>query len=456
MCICVCREEVSDSMEYSELPLKLQTCFGVAQMLLTTGTVWMLIRACSLRLHRSTLTITSFFLIAQLLLLQGIGDVYYISGKEREGTLLARAVGNRSAVVICMFLAVLGFCGMVLWIVLYRESREIITVKSIKESIDLLPDGVCFSTHRGMPVLMNREMEKLCADFTGKGLVDTENFWENLKNGRVRENIKVISSKDMLTFQNQDGQVWDFRKSLLSYDSTKIWEITAINVTPQYLLHRELIDRNERLNKVNVRLHNFSQEVERVTREREILSAKVKLHDEIGRSLLILRSYLTQPPEERDRGRLLFLWRYITATMREGKIMQEREDSLQLLKNEAGDFQVDILLEGHLPAEPDVRKILFSAVRECAGNTAKHADGDRLFISITEKQEITEVFIMNNGNPPEGSVRESGGLKNLRILVEKAKGSMEIKSIPSFALRLTFPRQKSRIGQIGNGGGMEL
>lgn len=166
-------------MEYSEFPLKLQTCFGVVQMLLTTGTVWMFIRACSLRLQRSTRVVTSFFLIAQLLLLQGIGDVYYISGKEREGTLLARAVGDSSAVLIGILLVVMGLCGMFLWIVLYRESREIITVRSIKESIDLLPDGVCFSTHRGMPVLMNREMEKLCADFTGQGLMDTENFWES-------------------------------------------------------------------------------------------------------------------------------------------------------------------------------------------------------------------------------------------------------------------------------------
>ncbi|MEE0398218.1 MAG: hypothetical protein UDQ92_08700, partial [Lachnospiraceae bacterium] len=128
-------------------------------------------------------------------------------------------------------------------------------------------------------------------------------------------------------------------------------------------------------------------------------------------------------------------------SMQEGTILKEREDSLLLLKKEAADFNVDIFLEGLLPANPSVRNVIFAAVRECAGNTAKHARGDRLFITIHDTEENTEVFITNNGNAPGGSIHETGGLKNLRKMVEERGGSMQIKSNPVFVLHLCFPER---------------
>ena len=330
-----------------------------------------------------------------------------------------------------------------------------ITTRSIKESIDLLPDGVCFSTDRGMPILMNSRMRQLCTEFTGEGLMDTEKFWRDLRNGNVRNGIRPLKQREA-AFIDTNGQVWDFRRSRLSYGGEKVTEISAVNITTQYHLHKELVARYERLNDVNSRLHHFSEEVEKVTREKEILAAKIKLHDEIGRSLLILRSYLTETPEKsiqtetpeksaqtekRDRSRLLPLWQYIVTSMQEGTILREREDSLLLLKKEAADFNVDIFLEGLLPANPSVRNVIFAAVRECAGNTAKHARGDRLFITIHDTVENTEVFITNNGNAPGGSIHETGGLKNLRKMVEERGGSMQIKSSPVFVLHLCFPER---------------
>lgn len=346
----------------------------------------------------------------------------------KKGTLLARVAGHGPAGLVLSVLAVSVLTGIFQWSFLYKKSRDVITTRSIKESIDLLPDGVCFSTDRGMPILMNSRMRQLCTEFTGEGLMDTEKFWRDLRNGNVRKGIRPLKQREA-AFIDTNGQVWDFRRSRLSYGGEKVTEISAVNITTQYHLHKELVERYERLNDVNSRLHHFSEEVEKVTREKEILAAKIKLHDEIGRSLLILRSYLTETPEKsiqtetpeksaqtekRDRSRLLPLWQYIVTSMQEGTILKEREDSLLLLKKEAADFNVDIFLEGLLPANPSVRNVIFAAVRECAGNTAKHARGDRLFITIHDTEENTEVFITNNGNAPGGSIHETGGLKNLR------------------------------------------
>ena len=430
---------------------KIQTFAGIVQMLLVTASAWMFVRACSLRLSKKILAFTFLFLSVQILFLQAVSDVTVVMTTEKKGTLLARVAGHGPAGLVLSVLAVSVLTGIFQWLFLYKKSRDMITTRSIKESIDLLPDGVCFSTDRGMPILMNSRMRQLCTEFTGEGLMDTEKFWRDLRDGNVRKGIRPLKQREA-AFIDTNGQVWDFRRSRLSYGGEKVTEISAVNITTQYHLHKELVARYERLNDVNSRLHHFSEEVEKVTREKEILAAKIKLHDEIGRSLLILRSYLTETPEKsaqtetpgkctqtekRDRSRLLPLWQYIVTSMQEGTILKEREDSLLLLKKEAADFNVDIFLEGLLPANPSVRNVIFAAVRECAGNTAKHARGDRLFITIHD----TEVFITNNGNAPGGSIHETGGLKNLRKMVEERGGSMQIKSSPVFVLHLCFPER---------------
>lgn len=442
-------------MEYGMLSGKIQTFAGIVQMLLVTASAWMFVRACSLRLSKKILAFTFLFLSVQILFLQAVSDVTVVMTTEKKGTLLARVAGHGPAGLVLSVLAVSVLTGIFQWLFLYKKSRDMITTRSIKESIDLLPDGVCFSTDRGMPILMNSRMRQLCTEFTGEGLMDTEKFWRDLRNGNVRKGIRPLKQREA-AFIDTNGQVWDFRRSRLSYGGEKVTEISAVNITTQYHLHKELVARYERLNDVNSRLHHFSEEVEKVTREKEILAAKIKLHDEIGRSLLILRSYLTETPEKstqtetpeksaqtekRDRSRLLPLWQYIVTSMQEGTILKEREDSLLLLKKEAADFNVDIFLEGLLPANPSVRNVIFAAVRECAGNTAKHARGDRLFITIHDTEENTEVFITNNGNAPGGSIHETGGLKNLRKMVEERGGSMQIKSSPVFVLHLCFPER---------------
>lgn len=451
-------------MEYGMLSGKIQTFAGIVQMLLVTASAWMFVRACSLRLSKKILAFTFLFLSVQILFLQAVSDVTVVMTTGKKGTLLARVAGHGPAGLVLSVLAVSVLTGIFQWLFLYKKSRDMITTRSIKESIDLLPDGVCFSTDRGMPILMNSRMRQLCTEFTGEGLMDTEKFWRDLRNGNVRKGIRPLKQREA-AFIDTNGQVWDFRRSRLSYGGEKVTEISAVNITTQYHLHKELVARYERLNDVNSRLHHFSEEVEKVTREKEILAAKIKLHDEIGRSLLILRSYLTETPEKsaqtetpeksaqtetpgkstqtekRDRSRLLPLWQYIVTSMQEGTILKEREDSLLLLKKEAADFNVDIFLEGLLPANPSVRNVIFAAVRECAGNTAKHARGDRLFITIHDTEENTEVFITNNGNAPGGSIHETGGLKNLRKMVEERGGSMQIKSSPVFVLHLCFPER---------------
>jgi len=434
-------------MEYRMMPLGGQALCGIIEMLLATAAVWMFIRSRSLRLQKKYRMVTLCFMLFQLFLLQGTSAVRYAVGRQKEGTRLARLFGHLPVWTVSAAIMFSGLCSICLFLLLKRKEEEMITFRSIKESIDFLPDGICFGTKKGMPVLLNQQMSRLCGELTGEGLMDTEKFFKKLKDRKEKKEIRNMQTKDVLALETADKRIWDFRRRTLLLGKEEITEFTAVDVTTQYLLHQEQKERNERLNRVNERLRQFSEEVEKVTREREILAAKVKIHDEVGRSLLVLRSYLAEPCEERKRSSMLAFWQYIITVMRDGKREQEKEETLQQLQKETEALHVELVTEGLLPQRPEICRVIFCAVRECAGNTAKHAGGDRLYLTVREENgtgedgkegKKTVVLIRNNGNPPKGKIRETGGLKNLRRMVEKVQGYMETATVPEFVLRLEF------------------
>ena len=60
---------------------------------------------------------------------------------------------------------------------------------------------------------------------------------------------------------------------------------------------------------------------------------------------------------------------------------------------------------------------------------------------IKTEGDIITARITNDGRQPEREVKEAGGLKNTRRIVEAAGGSMTIESTPRFALNINLPDQ---------------
>ena len=116
--------------------------------------------------------------------------------------------------------------------------------------------------------------------------------------------------------RTKDGKIWDFRRKALKIHKSVVYELVACDVTEQYSLRKELEKRNRSLVKINGRLRLFGQEVDQSVREQEILTAKIRLHDGVGRSLLAFRSYLAQPKEQRNRDGLLRMWYYTITALR--------------------------------------------------------------------------------------------------------------------------------------------
>ena len=102
----------------------------------------------------------------------------------------------------------------------------------------------------------------------------------------------------------------------------------------------------------------------------------------------------------------------------------------------AGSIGVRVEWKGAPPEGGKQRTLLAAAIRECAANAVKHAEGDALRVEIRENGEGISVTITNNGKPPKAPVTESGGLLSLRRTVEAAGGEMTVQSLPAFSLTI--------------------
>lgn len=448
---------------YINLAEYCHTFFAISAIVLILGAAYIIAAAATMRLSRGYVTCSVVLAAAVFIILQSMADVSLCANEADPRFSLPAVILKDVPWIIVALVMVVIFAAEVLCLVeVDRAGRDKLSPGSVKESLDALPDGVCFFSEDGRILLSNRRMQHISSDITGIGILNGEKLWRCIEEKSVKMDVS-----DGLVIFTSDSKVWNVRRSEIEAEGNRINEIVALDVTEQYELRRELEERNERLNSVNERLRIFSRDMSRLTAEKELLDAKIKVHDDLGRSLLAFRAYLTAEPSKRDRSKLLPLWRYVISVMKKETAPSEEWDAIE---KTAESLHIQIEINGDLPAGPAglpvsgaARSAIMAAIRECLTNTARHAGGDRLFVLIkcgveqgadhastsgnpsasgtapcADAPHGIRVEITNNGRMPLTPVQEAGGLSNLRHMVERAGGNMTIESSPQFLLRLEF------------------
>ena len=426
---------------YINLAEYCHTFFAISAIVLILGAAYIIAAAVTMRLSRGYVTCSVVLAAAVFIILQSMADVSLCANEADPRFSLPAVILKDVPWIIVALVMVVIFAAEVLCLVaVNRAGRDKLSPGSVKESLDALPDGVCFFSEDGRILLSNRRMQHISSDITGIGILNGEKLWRCIEEKSVKTDVS-----DGLVILTSDSKVWNVRRSEIEAEGNRINEIVALDVTEQYELRRELEERNERLNSVNERLRIFSRDMSRLTAEKELLDAKIKVHDDLGRSLLAFRAYLTAEPSKRDRSKLLPLWRYVISVMKKETAPSEEWDAIE---KTAESLHIQIEINGDLPAgladlpvSGEVRSAIMAAIRECLTNTARHARGDRLFVLIkcgADAPHGIRIEITNNGRAPLVPIQEAGGLSNLRHMVERAGGIMTIESSPQFLLRLDF------------------
>lgn len=426
---------------FGELPEEGQIFFGMLIIMLTVFAIWSLMEMAGKKRKWYRTTLSVILVVISVILLQGLADIIRSEEASLAATVLAEIVGRIPAISGVLILLVLGTAEYVTW---KHEKRipKSITSQSVKETMDARTDGICYASGDGQPILVNRQMNQICGKLFQTEILNLNHFWKALHQVKTSEMMEVVRTEPTLILHFSDTEVWDFRKKEVVMNGNIYQEVIAYDVSEEYQLNQELKFRNIRLNQVNERLMKFNEEVEEVTRQKEMLDAKMKVHDDLGRALIALRVYLAEPKNQKNREELLAMWNYIVTSMEYEAGEKESGQTFEELKKMAHSMGVEIILDGEMPESEKEQQILYMLLREGLNNMLKHAGGHRLYLEIREQKESLRIRLTNDGKVPEHKIVEKGGLKNLRSMVELAGGTFYVESFPAFAIYVNLMREK--------------
>ena len=337
-------------------------------------------------------------------------------------------------VVTAAFLLLASVCLCLALVIKKRLSS--LTAMSVKDAISVLPAGLCFYDETGRLLLTNGKIGDECREITGMPLSDGAAFWSAMCEGKVADGIVCSREGDSVLVEKKDGRACCYKRINHILDGKTVYELSGSDISREFALKKKVEEQNEELRKMNVRLRKYGETVTEVTKERETLAARVKVHDGMGSLILKTKRAILQ--EECDKDALIREWNGVVSLV---SSPETEEDRAEEIKKTAESVGVKILYTGVRPPKGSVaEKILANAVFECITNTARHADGDELYITVSDDGAFFTARIGNNGRPPKAEIVEGGGLSSLRRITEMAGGSMKTESFPRFLLSVSIPK----------------
>lgn len=325
-----------------------------------------------------------------------------------------------------------------------KYKKRFITIASIKEAVDNLSVGLCFSNENGVIRFANYKIGMLCKSIFNLNLQNAEQLWQKLQTGDVSKDVVCIKNSDTPIVILPDKTTWIFTRNFIEVDKERCIQIIAIDISELHKLQIEIEDQNEKLKSINKNLREYSKTIEALTRQEEIFETKVRVHDDMGKALLASKRLIKQGSIDISYKELMSMWQSNVNLLHNEAKPKEKSNEFERLETAAKAIGVKLNVNGDIPfGNKKIVHIIVSAARECLTNTVRHAGGDELTINIVNAEGAYNVEYTNNGEPPLATVKEGGGLSSLRRLVEQAAGSMDVVSAPAFKLMLAIPEERS-------------
>ena len=329
-------------------------------------------------------------------------------------------------------------------VLIYEHTH--INAMSVKEAMDSLPSGICFFTPNGKVRMVNRAMEDFCRAAVGVALLDGRRFRDRLFSGDILPGCEFVPAGDTPVIVLPDGSARAVSLREDPYDDTTVYLLTADDITEIYRKTTELRKKQREISVLNDRLAALNREIVDLTAQREILNAKVRIHDEVGSNLLALKRYILEGGTEGELRSLHTRLRRSVSLIRTEPTAVTR-DEYELMFRTAETLGVHIRITGELPQTEPQKHVLATAIHECVTNTLRHAHGTEIAIDCSmvpapEGERIRAVFT-NNGQQPTEEIREKGGLRSLRTMTEDLGGTMRVRALPHFSITLELPKEVS-------------
>ena len=403
------------------------------------------------------ITIVWFFIFLTLLCM--ILVIYEGTGKRQRKMLL-----QDSALLIVIFLITSGLCarqrmfkipyvilivigiGVFLYVGLkifgiYKYRKSCLRENAVQESLDNLPSGIVFFDGNGMPKLMNRKMYQICQNLAGRDIQNITELKEALGHP-LKEN--VFYDVDLKVYCLADGSVWKFsEKEIITTAGDHFFQVLASEVSELYRNKVLLKEENQKLQEMSVAMKELSKNVITLTREEEMLSMKMRVHDNLGYSVLAAQRMLMRESEA-DRDIFRSQWKQTLDLLNKDNKSVEGEQLHRQVQERAKTLGVKIIYTGEKVWESHISELMDTILLEALSNCVRHAGASELYVKSGSEEQEWIIVITDNGQKTEKNVKEGGGLSGIRKRVEQCGGSMRITAAPRFSITVKLLREVRR------------
>ena len=387
--------------------------------------------------QRKAMLQDSALLIVIFLITSGLCVRSRVFGGEQDSMILFK--------IPYAFLFIMGICGFLFAGIqmfgIFKRCRNYLRENAIQESLDNLPSGIVFFDGNGMPKLMNRRMHQICMNLAGRDIQNITELEEALSKPLKEQ---VFFDDDLKVYGFSDGSVWKFsEKEIITTGGDRFSQFLASEVSELYQSKVLLKRENQKLQEMSAAMKELSKNVVTLTREEETLSMKMRVHDNLGYSVLAAQRMLMRESEE-DRDIFLSQWKQTLDLLNKDNESVEDEQLHRQVQDRAKFLGVKIIYTGEKIWESHIFRLLDIILLEALSNCVRHAGASELYVKFGSAEHEWGVVITDNGQKPEKNIKEGGGLSGIRKRVEQCGGTLRICSDPIFSITVKIPKEVRR------------
>lgn len=324
---------------------------------------------------------------------------------------------------------------------IYKYRKSCLRENAVQESLDNLPSGIVFFDGNGMPKLMNRRMHQICMNLAGRDIQNITELEEALSKPLKEQ---VFFDDDLKVYGFSNGSVWKFsEKEIITTGGDRFSQVLASEVSELYQSKVLLKRENQKLQEMSAAMKELSKNVVTLTREEETLSMKMRVHDNLGYSVLAAQRMLMRESEE-DRDIFLSQWKQTLDLLNKDNESVEDEQLHRQVQDRAKFLGVKIIYTGEKIWESHIFRLLDIILLEALSNCVRHAGASELYVKFGSAEHEWGMVITDNGQKPEKNIKEGGGLSGIRKKVEQCGGTLRICSDPIFSITVKIPKEVRR------------
>lgn len=206
----------------------------------------------------------------------------------------------------------------------------------IRESFDSLPVAICFFDKNGVVRLINHRMLMLTDRLRKNGIQTFDELEAALQ--QPPETVCCLN-KELQLYRFWDESVFQFtEKTIRTKPGIPYTQVTACEVTELLQSQNRLQKENERLKDANDRLRKLFEQMPDLIREEETLAMKLRVHDDIGYSILSARRLLSQQAGLDEIRAGAAVWEQSIEVLYRSFKTDEKQDALEeAVRRESGE-----------------------------------------------------------------------------------------------------------------------